>query len=394
MNNRWLILAAGCLIQTILGGIYAWSTFVPYLSKDYGLSSGQCGLIFGLAILTFTSTMILAGRVLTQKGPRFTAMIAAGLFTLGYLLASWSAGSFGWMLLALGCVAGGGVGFGYVCPLTIGMKWFPDKKGLVTGVTVSGFGAGAILLAVAAEHVLLKGVGVLVFFRWYGIGAGLILLTAALLLREPPGAQGSHPETGGRTARLNGPFTLSLLGMFAGTFAGLLIIGNLTPIVLQAGLTEVQAALAVSLFAVGNGAGRMVWGKLFDQWHYPCIPWSLGAFALAAGFLLLPLPAGMLLASVVLAGFCFGANFVVYASAISRHYGVHEFPRLYPVCFMAYGIAGVTGPWLGGTLADHTGNYQAAIVICVVAAAAAAAATTWKLNAFHHQPETPQGVVA
>ena len=88
MNNRWLILAAGCLIQTILGGIYAWSTFVPYLSKDYGLSSGQCGLIFGLAILTFTSTMILAGRVLTQKGPRFTAMIAAGLFTLGYLLAS------------------------------------------------------------------------------------------------------------------------------------------------------------------------------------------------------------------------------------------------------------------------------------------------------------------
>ncbi|MBD3394104.1 MAG: MFS transporter, partial [Chitinivibrionales bacterium] len=133
IGNRWLVLVAGCLIQTVLGGIYAWSTFVPYLIKDYGLSTGQCGFIFGVTILTFASTMIFTGRVLIKKGPRFTALIAAGLFTSGYLFASMSGGSFALLLLSLGGIVGIGIGFGYVCPLSVGMKWFPDKKGLVTG---------------------------------------------------------------------------------------------------------------------------------------------------------------------------------------------------------------------------------------------------------------------
>jgi OFA family oxalate/formate antiporter-like MFS transporter len=387
MNNQWIVLAAGCLIQTVLGGIYAWSTFVPYLHKEYGLSSGQCGFIFGATILTFTSAMIFAGRVLVKKGPRFTASISAGLFMLGYLSASFSGGSFALLLLSLGGIVGCGIGFGYACPLSVGMKWFPEKKGLVTGVTVAGFGAGAILLSSIAEYFLLNGTDVLAFFRGMGIVTGIILFAASLFLRDPSSiksdATAALPD---HSAVFSWPFYVNVIGIFAGTFAGLLIIGNLTPIVMNIGLSEKKAAVAVSVFAVGNGLGRIVWGKLFDHFHYKSIPLSLFSFALVAGVLLMPLSNGVLMPVVSLLGFCFGANFVLYASAVSRFFGAASFPRLYPVCFMAYGVAGIVGPGLGGFIADRTGSYRLPIYLCIAIVMLAAILIRLKLSAFKQNP--------
>ncbi|NCC53017.1 MAG: MFS transporter [Spartobacteria bacterium] len=383
MNNRWIVLATGCLIQTVLGGIYAWSTFVPYLVDDYGLGAGRCGFIFGLTILTFSSAMIVAGRVMIKKGPRFTALIAGGLFMCGYLLASMSSGSFIWLLASIGIITGGGIGFGYVCPLSVGMKWFPNRKGLVTGVAVAGFGAGAILLSSIAEYFLVHGMDVLVFFRWYGLGAGVILIVAALFLSEPPLVSSVGVAGHGLFTAFGWPFFICVVGLFAGTFAGLLIIGNLAPLVLRAGLTEGQAALSVSIFAIGNGLGRIIWGKLFDHWYYKCIPLSLGGLAVAAA-LLLTSHHGLMMLTVSLIGFCFGANFVIYASTISRYFGTASFPRLYPVCFMAYGIAGVIGPGLGGYLADATGTYHTSIYICMALVIVVGILSAVKLKVFSH----------
>jgi OFA family oxalate/formate antiporter-like MFS transporter len=382
MKNRWLVLIAGCVIQTILGGIYAWSTFVPYFIKDHGLSSGQCGLVFGVTILTFTVAMIVAGRILVKQGPRFTALVSAGLFASGYLLAALSRGSLPLLILSLGVVAGSGIGFGYVCPLSVGMKWFPEKKGFVTGLTVAGFGAGAILLSYVADHFLVHGMDVLTFFRGFGIVAGVILFAAALFLSDPPGETSNAAKQGHMHAVFAWPFSISVIGLFAGTFGGLLIIGNLAPIILKAGLTEQQAVASVSLFAIGNGLGRIIWGRLFDHIHYRSIPFSLGGFALAALLLLLPLPYGILMFAVVLIGFCFGANFVVYASTISRFFGTDAFPHLYPICFMAYGVAGIIGPALGGFLADATGTYNTAIYICIALVSAAGVLSLVKLGTF------------
>lgn len=382
MNNRWIILAAGCLIQTVLGGIYAWSTFVPYLTKDYGLNSGQCGFIFGTAILMFTSAMIFAGKLLIKKGPRFTAVISAILFMIGYLIASFSNGSFTLLLISLGGVAGCGIGFGYVCPLSVGMKWFPKKKGLVTGVAVAGFGAGAIILSSIAKTFLLEGVDILLFFRWFGIFAGIILFAAALLLSEPSDSEDSSVTSFTKSALFSWPFYINVVGIFAGTFAGLMMIGNLTPIVLNIGFSVQQASLAVSVFAIGNGIGRIAWGRLFDTLHYKSIPLSLLGLAIASGALLIPSPNWMLLLIICFIGFCFGANFVVYASAISRFFGTTSFPRLYPICFMAYGIAGIIGPGMGGFIADYTGSYQLSIYICIGIISAAAILTYLKLSAF------------
>ncbi|HMA62058.1 MAG TPA: MFS transporter, partial [bacterium] len=166
MKNKWVNLIAGIIIQTILGGIYAWSIFVPHLINNYGLSKGQCGTIFGVSIAVFTLAMTLAGRILSRRGPRFTASIGAVLFLVGYLIASFSGGSFIILLVGIGLFAGSGIGFGYVCPLSVGMQWFPKHKGFITGVAVAGFGGGAIILSSVASHFLNAGMNVLIFFRW------------------------------------------------------------------------------------------------------------------------------------------------------------------------------------------------------------------------------------
>ncbi|MCF7853573.1 MAG: MFS transporter [Candidatus Pacebacteria bacterium] len=396
MKNRWLILLAGIVIQTILGGIYAWSIFVPTLIENHGLSKGQCGTIFGLCIAVFTLAMIGGGRVLVSKGPRVTSVIGAVLFIVGYLLAAMSGGSYPLLLLGISLFSGAGIGFGYVCPLTVGMKWFPKSKGLIAGVTVAGFGGGAIVLSSVAAYYLDAGMDVLRFFMWLGIVPGALLLAASLLLDVPSRTQQTAPTGSVRQEVMTLPFLLCTLGMFVGTFSGLLVIGNLSPIVLDAGLSVELAATAVSVFAVGNAVGRILWGILFDRIAYKTIPASLGVFAGTLLTLSVASHPWLILFCAGLLGFGFGANFVIYASAISRYFDGALFPRLYPICFLGYGLAGVTGPAIGGYIADATGAYDPALFLSITMMAATTILMISGLRSFANGqvPDAPSMVVA
>lgn len=367
MKNRWVILVAGIVIQTILGGIYAWSVFVPDLLETYGIGKGQSGSIFGVCIAVFTVSMIFAGRLLSQKGPRLTALIGAVLFGMGYLTASFSNGSLVVLMIGIGVLAGAGIGFGYVCPLTIGMQWFPKNKGLISGLAVAGFGGGAILLSSVASSLLGGGMDVLIVFRWMGGVLGGILILAALVLASPDTVSVKKPPAGGDWAHMRtAPFVVSTIGLFAGTFAGLLIIGHLTPIAEKAGLTLILAAQSVSAFAVGNAIGRIVWGHWADRIGTKTIPLSLGGFAAALIVFSMAHMPWLFLLTAALLGFVFGGNFVIYASTLSAYFGTDAFPRLYPYCFLGYGIAGITGPPLGGFLAERTGSYLTPLIVSLI----------------------------
>jgi OFA family oxalate/formate antiporter-like MFS transporter len=155
--------------------------------------------------------------------------------------------------------------------------------------------------------------------------------------------------------------------MFCGTFAGLLVVGNLKPMALSQGLGSATATLAISVFALGNAMGRIGWGQVHDRLGTrPTVFLSL-AF-LGASMLLFLLPPAPLpvLAAVLLTGIGFGGCFVVYASSVVELFGMGLFPRLYPICFLWYGLAALIGPPLGGLMADVTGSYGASIVLSVV----------------------------
>lgn len=384
---KWMVLGAGCLMQMILGGIYAWSEFVPLLKSGYGLTTSQCGLIFGTTIAVFTTVMIPAGRFMQRRGARLTAAIGALLFAAGYVAASFSQGDFLLLFISLSLIAGIGIGFGYICPLTVAMRWFPEKKGLVTGVSVAGFGAGAILLSAVAENLLVtRGMDVMDVFRVIGLGCGFVAVCSSLFLREPPAA--NLAEGLRRTARpavipsgalTSRNFLLLCLGMFCGTFAGLLIVGNLKPIALSLGLGGSTATVAISVFALGNATGRIGWGQVHDRLgSHRTILFCQAFLGLSMVLFLLPPTPGLVLAAVLLTGIGFGGCFVVYASSVVEMFGISLFPRLYPICFLWYGLAALIGPSMGGIIADATGSYQTSITMSVLLVLTTAP-LTWSL---------------
>ena len=375
----WLVLVAGIVLQTAIGGIYAWSTFVPVLVNEHGFTRAQTGLLFGVQVLVFTLMTIPAGHLLERFGPRLTAGAGALLFGSGYVLASLAGDAFAGMLVALGLVTGAGIGLVYVCPLTTGMKWFPRQRGLVTGAAVAGFGLGAIFLSQVAEFLLAaQGMSVHAVFRIVGLAFGGTAFLAALLLAVPTtGADTPEEATGKAWAGLlaSPAFLILALGMFAGTFAGLLVSAHLKPFMLHQGASESLAVLAISLFAIGNAIGRLAWGVIHDRLgSRPSLLLSLGTLLLV----LLALAATALADSptivpplIVLIGFGFGGCFVIYVSAISTTFGVELMPRLYPFCFIGYGIAALVGPAVGGWLVDAFDSYAPAMLLCAALVATA-----------------------
>ncbi|MFW6287684.1 MAG: MFS transporter [bacterium] len=358
--KRWFILIASIILQIILGGIYAWSVFGPSLNENYGINAGQSSLIFGITILLFTVVMIMAGKILAKKGPRFTASIGAVLYLLGYMVASFSRGNFIIILIGIGVITGAGIGFGYVCPLTTCIKWFPRKKGLITGLAVAGFGGGAIILTQLVSVLQGYGLDTLIIFRYIGIITGIPAIAAALVLTNPPDYEIREGEAKKTTRLLRNKVIIAMIiGIFSGTFGGLMVVSNIKQIGLANNLVEQYAVLAISLFAVGNASGRVLWGAIFDKLGKKVIPISLILLGCSALFMLSGSPILFNFGSIM-TGIAFGGCFVLYFLRIVERFGDLA-GQLYPYVFLAYGISAVIGPYIGGRIYDLTGTYRLAI---------------------------------
>lgn len=387
--RRYIVLVAAVVVQLCLGGAYAWSEFAVSLHDDYGMAAAETQAVFGVAFLTFTVTMLLAGRLEARLGPRISTFIGGLVTAAGYLTASFSGGSFPVVMAGAGILVGIGLGFGYLGPLATGVKWFPDHRGMVAGISVAGFGGGAIVLARIVETLLAAGYDVLAIFRIVGIVYGGLVMAASWFLFTPNGLSAPVERVFGVRALLRERRLWPLMaGMFAGTFAGMLVIGNMKPIGLAAGMDAGAASLTITFFAVGNVLGRIIWGRIYDRGGYPALP---VAMAVVAGFILL-LTAGanhpvVLYAGCMGVGFGFGACFVLYAAHSATLFGAGSIARVYPWIFLSYGVSGLVGPVLGGALFDATGSYRLAIVL------ASAVAVSGLLILIRFRPR-PRGTVA
>jgi OFA family oxalate/formate antiporter-like MFS transporter len=387
--RRWIVLLGAVLVQMVLGGVYAWSTFAKALIETYPLNHTQAQSVFSAAIATFTLVMIPAGRVLERLGPRPVAAVGGILFAAGYFVAAASGGNPWALMIGAGIVAGAGIGCGYVCPLSTCAMWFPHHRGLVTGVAVAGFGLGAVAMSSAGEAMLRSGMDVLTILGWIGGTGGAVVVLGALALARPaPSAStgedppadtptrdlaesAADPAPSPPSHRIRRAVQLGA-GLTAGTFAGLLVVSNLKSIGDSRGLDSAWVAPAVSIFAVGNAAGRLLAGHLVDRLGERAVLGSLLAMAGTMTLLLAFAGVGPLfLHASLLVAMAFGSCFVVYVAQVAREFGPSGVARLYPWMFLGYGGSGLLAPIFGAALFDLTGSYTPALITAAVLALAA-----------------------
>lgn len=365
-----VIILASIVIMLCSGAVYAWSIFVAPLQSEFGYSTTQTQIVFGLIIGFFTFTMLFVNKVLRRYGPKVSGIIGAVLFGLGYLVASLSNGHLIWLILGVSVLSGAGTAFGYVTVLNNLVRWLPRHKGLATGLAVSGFGGGAILMSQIARPLLSDGWAVLEIFRLVGLVYGFLFLAGSLALSAPPGFQTRPEEARVEIGGLlkDRRFWILFYVFFAGSFSGMLFSGNLKPIGQSFGTGEGAAILAISLFSIGNAAGRIFWGQIHDM--IGGRKSVLTALTLLTVFTMLLLIGsrsdfGFMLLTFLI-GLTFGSNFVTYAADVCHIWGVARLDIIYPAVSIAYGMAGILGPIAGGLIRDTTGTYYPAIVVAAL----------------------------
>jgi OFA family oxalate/formate antiporter-like MFS transporter len=309
-------------------------------------------------------------------GPRVVALTGGALYGIGVFLASFSAYKLWWLYLSYGLIGGIGLGFGYIVPVAVLVKWFPDRRGLITGIAVGGFGAGALITAPVATR-LIQSVGVLTTFAYLGIAYLIVTVVAGLFMLNPP--EGWRPEgwtpTPSQTAQRAGrDYTLGealrtwqwyalWLLLFLNTFAGISVISQEAPIFEElVGVSAVVAASMVGLASIGNAFGRVFWAWVSDLITRRAT--FLVMFLLQVLlFWFLPKVAIVslmtILAFIVL--MCYGGGFGVMPAFAADYFGPKNVGPIYGLMLTAWGFASAFGPLLIAHLREMTGSYHQAL---------------------------------
>jgi len=373
--NRWFIVGLGTLLQLCLGSVYAWSYFQKPLVEGYGWSNTQVAWTFSLAI-GFLGLAAAGGGVLLPKlGPRKLAVTGSLLYGAGYLIAALALHlkMLALLWLGYGVIGGIGLGLGYVTPVATVAKWFPDKKGLVTGMVVMGFGFGALLMSKVIAPVLDAVFHNELPFTFAGAGliVGVIGFAAAAGLRNPPDTPpGSATLTGGAEIRSR-QFGLMWLVFFCNIAAGIAIISFQSPLLqdlwkkvdpaMSPAALAASGATLIAVSSVFNGLGRLFWGGLSDRLgQLATFRVMLATQVVVFGALMIvgdPWLFGALICYVLL---CYGGGFGVMPSFVLNTFGPRLMPVLYGCILTAWSAAGVVGPQVIAWIKDRHGPQASA----------------------------------
>jgi len=371
-SRRWRIALAGVLLQVALGAVYAWSVFRVPLVTRFGWSIAQVTLTFTIAIFALGVTAFFGGLWMNRSGPRVVAVTGGLLYGAGVLLASRSDLGLWWLYLTYGVIGGAGLGLSYIVPIAVLVRWFPERRGLITGIAVGGFGAGALVTAPIAER-LIESVGVLATFAWLGAAFLIVTVACGTLMQNPPDGWRQAPAAAAsRGATVD--FTLrQALGtwqwwglwllLFLNTSAGISVIAQEAPIFQElSGASAVVAAGMVGVVSIGNGVGRVFWAWVSDSLT------RKGTFCLmfvleAALFWLLPgLSSPAILAvTAFLILTCYGGGFGTMPAFAADYFGAKNIGSIYGLMLTAWGFASAFGPLLIAHMRESSGGYAGAL---------------------------------
>lgn len=374
--ERWIVVLGAVLLQICLGAIYTWSLFNQPLVDKFGWDVDSTLFTYALAITVFAFVTIFSGRLQDKIGPRIVATIGAICYGAGLILTSFATEL--WHLYLCYSVLGGiGVGFAYVCPLATCVKWFPEKKGFITGIAVGAFGLGSLVFKSVILR-LLESKGVSQTFFYIGIIYLIIAGTGAQLLKLPTCekliSQGNPTGTknfGIREMVRTRQFYLLFIMYFFGCVSGLLVIGLAKDIGVElAGLSLSVAANSVAIIALFNAGGRLIWGSLSDKIGRELsflLMFILTAIAMVV-LSTVELNLVIFFSTVSAIAFCFGGFLAVFPTVTADYYGVKTMGKNYGVVYQAYGISAIAGPFIHKVTGEYDTTFIVAAILSVLGA--------------------------
>jgi OFA family oxalate/formate antiporter-like MFS transporter len=409
-NKGWTVTIAALSINLVLGVLYAWGVMAKALVVQWHWTKADAALPFTVSTAAFAIMMVVAGRLQDKVGPRKIAAMGGIVLGLG-LVASSFAQSPLVMLATFGIIGGVGIGLGYSATTPPAIKWFPpSKKGVITGIVVSGVGLAAVYISPLTQF-LLKATNIHQTFLILGLGSIVVVAVLAQLLANPPaGFQPAAPAARSPAARAAGAsgknldwnemlrtsqfYRLWAMFILAAS-AGLMIIAHVAIIAKEQARWE-WGFVPVVLLAIFNTTGRVASGFLSDR--IGRTQTMILAFTLQACNMFAfshYTSAALLVFGSAFTGLCYGTIFTLMPAATADFYGIRNLGVNYGLVFTGFGVAGVAGPLVGGRIRDLTGSYSTSYVIsAVMLLVGAALAYTTRAPAVVAAAELPMGAGA
>jgi OFA family oxalate/formate antiporter-like MFS transporter len=408
MGRGWMVTFSGMGLNLAFGVLYAWSVFGKQFTEaiekgGFGWSKTQAALPYTIAIAFFAGMMVPAGRLQDRFGPRIIATIGAVLTGMGLFISGYaSPTNMVPVIIGFGILAGTGIGLGYATATPAAVKWFPpEKKGLITGIVVSGFGLASVYIAPLSRY-LLAAYGVNSSFMILGAAFAIATFIISQFITNPAAAavninlkknsvNNCNVDCTWREMMKTPTFYLLWIEFVCGALAGLMIIGHLAKIVAVQSNNMIQTGfLFVGLLAIFNAGGRLIAGAVSD--YIGRMKTILLVFLSQATvmffFSRLSTSTGFIVGSAIV-GFSYGACLSLFPSTTADHWGTKNLGFNYGIMFTAWGVGGVFGPILAGKVADATGSYSTAYVISAGLLIFAAILTFFTKAPQNHMAEQP-----
>lgn len=377
-KNRWLIALSAVGIHLSIGAAYAYSVYTMPLVNTMGWSVSSVTMAFTIMMVLGGGSAALFGRMVERNGPSRSAIFAAVLFGLGQAGSGFAVAldSLTMFLLTYGVLSGLGLGIGYISPVSTLVKWFPDRRGLATGMAVLGFGTGALITAPVAAS-MIESIGIPATFYILG-GCYFILMTAAALyIAAPP--KDWAPEVKVKReynfatikikkdlAQLNAKeavktkhFWMLWTIMLINTSAGIMMISVASPMAQTVGgLSAGAAATMVGIMGIFNGAGRLGWAAISDYISRPVVYIIFFIIQLVT-FLTLPIIASAIVFQVLifLVVSCYGGGFSNLPAFIGDLFGTKQLGAIHGYLLTTWSLGGLIGPTLVSQIYTRTGSY-------------------------------------
>jgi len=378
LRNRWGIAAAAVLMQICLGAVYGWSVFKKPLISTEHWSETSVQLTFTLAIFVLGIGTIVGGLWQDKVGPRKVASVAGIIYGIGYIVAGYAAShhSLRGMYLGYGVLGGFGMGMGYITPVATLVKWFPDMRGLMTGVAVCGYGFGALIMSPFAAWEMSKA-GIPTTFYTLGIVYLIVVFATAQFYANPPEGwrpAGWEPHTAVareatsynftvREALGSWQFYLLFAMLFLNVSAGIMVISQASPMAQEiVGMSALQAAGIVGLISLCNGLGRVFWAWVSDLIGRARVYLLLYLIYAIVFFMLTRIHSVTAFSiAVAVIGLCYGGGFGVMPSFTADFFGPKFMGGIYGIILLAWGLGAIPSPIMIARIHQTQGTYAPAI---------------------------------